>query len=246
MENYGKLNEWEGQGLTEGLDLNLDLEAEIEELLPELPSRSHFEEWLNTWSHGGSAILGFLGALYLVFVAWQSGQAYALESALVYGVTLVLLFGASASYHGATSPRLKKKLRILDHCAIFLFIAGNYTPLLLLTIGGEMGWSLFTLQWSIALIGTLLKIKFTGRYDWFFILMFVTMAWIGAVQGDYLYHALPAGGFASLVIGGIVYMIGIVFYKSEERVPYAHLIWHLFVMGGCAIHYYMLAKYVFL
>jgi hemolysin III len=180
-----------------------------------------------------------------VYAALQSGQAYALESALLYGATMVLLFTASASYHGATNPRLKKKLRILDHCAIFLFIAGNYTPLLLLTVGGEVGWSLFSLQWSIALVGTLLKIKFTGRYDWFFILMFVTMAWIGALQGDYLYHALPRDGFVSLIAGGILYMIGIFFYKSEERVPFAHLIWHLFVMGGCAIHYYMLARYVF-
>lgn len=244
MENYGKLDEWEGSSLSEGLEL--DLESEIEELLPELPSRSNFEEWLNTWSHGGSAILAFFASLYMVYIAIQSGQAYALESALVYGATMILLFGASASYHGATTLRLKKKLRILDHCAIFLFIAGNYTPLLLLTVGGEMGWSLFTLQWSIALVGTLLKIKFTGRYDWFFILMFVAMAWIGVVQGDYLYHALPFSGFASLVIGGLVYMVGIVFYKSEERVPYAHLIWHLFVMAGCAIHYYMIVRYVFI
>ena len=135
-------------------------------------------------------------------------------------------------------------MRILDHCAIFLFIAGNYTPLLLLTIGGEVGWSLFCFQWSIALVGTLLKIKFTGRYDWFFILMFVAMSWVGVVQGNSLYHALPTAGFASLIIGGLVYMIGIGFYKSEERIPYAHLIWHLFVLVGCSIHYYMVVGHV--
>ncbi|MGH1338411.1 MAG: PAQR family membrane homeostasis protein TrhA [Aureispira sp.] len=242
MENYGKLDEWEGQGMAEGIDL----ESEIEELLPELPSRSNFEEQLNTWSHGLGAVLAAFGAFYLVFIAVQSEQSYALESALVYGATMILLFGASASYHGVTSLRLKRKLRILDHCAIFLFIAGNYTPLLLLTIGGKMGWSLFTFQWSIALVGTLLKIKFTGRYDWFFILMFVAMAWIGVLQGDYLYHALPIAGFSGLVIGGLVYMVGIVFYKSEERIPYAHLVWHLFVMAGCSIHYYMIVRYVFI
>lgn len=241
MGKSRKLNKWEeGKGSPEELDW------EIEELLPDLPSRSHFEEWLNTYSHGGAAILAFFGALYLVFVALRSGQAYALESALVYGATMVLLFSASASYHGATAPRLKRKLRILDHCAIFLFIAGNYTPLLLLTIGEDIGWSLFTFQWLFALVGTLLKIKFTGRYDWFFILMFVVMAWIGVLQGDYLYHALPTDGFTSLVLGGAVYMIGIIFYKAEERVPYAHLIWHLFVIIGCSIHYYMIARYVFI
>ncbi|MFK7798420.1 MAG: hemolysin III family protein [Aureispira sp.] len=241
MENYGKLNDWDE--IAE--ELELELERELEELLPELPSRSRVEEWLNTWSHGGAAIAAFLGGLYLVFVAWQSEQNYALGSALVYGATMVILFGASAAYHGAEETRLKKKLRIVDHCAIFLFIAGNYTPLLLLTVGGETGWSLFYFQWSIALVGTLLKIKFTGRYDWFFILMFVAMAWIGVVQGDYLYHALPIAGFASLIVGGIVYMIGIIFYKSEKYIPYAHLIWHLFVMAGCSIHYYMIASYVF-
>lgn len=221
------------------------IDFEFDEMLSDLPSRTVREEWLNTWSHGVFAGLSTLASLYLVYLAVQSGQSYALESALVYGATMTLMYTTSAVYHGARAVLRKKRWRIMDHCAIFLFIAGNYTPLLLLTVGGEVGWTMVSLLWSMAAVGGLLKIKFTGRYDWCFIALFVCMAWMGAIQGNYLYHALPTTGFNFLWIGGIVYMLGIFFYKMEGRIPYAHFIWHLFVIGGCSIHYLMMIWYVF-
>jgi len=221
------------------------LNFEFDEMLSDLPGRTVREERLNMWSHGLFAAVSFFAAAYLMWLAWQSGQPYALSSALIYGATMVLLYVASALYHGARDVRSKKRWRILDHCAIFLFIAGNYTPLLLLTVGGETGWSLFYFQWSIAFLGVLLKIKFTGRYDWYFIALFVGMAWIGVMQGNQLYVILPSTAFHLLVGGGVVYMLGIIFYKLEGRLPYAHLIWHLFVMAGCTTHYLMILWYVF-
>lgn len=241
MNNIGELSEWE-----ENTSSGIIEEVTTNDFFSKLPVRTQREEWLNTWSHGLFAILAVFGFVYVVFCALGSTKAYALESSIVYGLSLVILFASSAFYHGVSAPLIKKRLRIMDHCAIFIFIAGNYTPLLLLTVGGSTGSSLLLLQWTAAAIGVVLKIKFTGKYDLFFIFLFVIMAWIGVIQGDYLYTTLPAAGFNLLIIGGIVYMLGIVFYKSEARIPYAHLIWHLFVMGGCLIHYIVMVNYVFL
>lgn len=238
MNNTRELREWEENA-------TITVQEDADQFFSKLPIRSRREEWLNTWSHGLFAILAVFAFAYLVICALESNKTYALESALVYGTSLVALFAASAFYHGATAPLMKKRLRIMDHCAIFIFIAGNYTPLLLLTVGGTTGFSLLLLQWTVAAIGVVLKIKFTGKYDLFFILLFVVMAWIGVVQGDYLYTTLPTAGFNLLIFGGIVYMIGIIFYKAEARIPYAHLIWHLFVMGGCLMHYIVMINYVF-
>ena len=240
MNNIGELSEWEEDSTGVAIEENSD------QFFSKLPVRPEREEWLNTWSHGFFAILAVFGFAYVVFCALESSKTYALESALVYGTSLVILFAASAFYHGASAPLMKKRLRIMDHCAIFIFIAGNYTPLLLLTVGGTMGASLLLLQWTVAVIGVVLKIKFTGKYDLFFILLFVIMAWIGVVQGDCLYTTLPTAGFNLLILGGVIYMVGIIFYKAEARIPYAHLIWHLFVMGGSLTHYIVMVNYVFL
>ncbi|CAA6819316.1 MAG: Unknown protein [uncultured Aureispira sp.] len=239
MNNTGELSEWEDAAA------DAAIEEDSDSFFSKLPVRPEQEEWLNTWSHGLFAILAIFGFAYVVLCALESSKTYALEAALVYGASLVILFAASAFYHGASAPLIKKRLRIMDHCAIFIFIAGNYTPLLLLTVGGSVGGSLLFVQWTVAAIGIVLKIKFTGRYDLFFVFLFVVMAWIGVIQGDYLYTALPTTGFNLLIFGGIIYMIGIVFYKAEARIPYAHLIWHLFVMGGSLIHYIAMINYVF-
>ncbi|MFT5648247.1 MAG: hemolysin III [Aureispira sp.] len=239
MNDIGELSESEENAA------NIASKENLDQFFSMLPVRLQREEWLNTWSHGLSAIFAIFGFAYVFFCALESGKAYALESALIYGTSLVVLFAASSFYHGASDPLIKKRLRIMDHCAIFIFIAGNYTPLLLLTVGGSTGFSLLLLQWTVAMIGVVLKIKFTGRFDLLFIFLFVIMAWIGVIQGDYMYTQLPIEGFNLLIFGGVIYMIGVVFYKSEGRIPYAHFIWHLFVMGGSLIHYIVMVNYVF-
>lgn len=238
MNKSSELKSWEHHDYT-ALDL------ELEEFFSDLPARTQLEERLNAWSHGIFSMAYMFGFAYLMYCALNSTKDYAVESAFVYGLSLVLLFGASALYHGATEPLLKKKMRILDHCAIFLFIAGNYTPVLLLLVGGEIGWALFGFQWTLAMFGVFLKMKFTGKYDWFFVALFVAMAWSGVVLGDYIRETLPTEAFNWLIIGGIVYMLGIIFYKSEEKIPHAHLIWHVFVIAGSLIHYVLMVRYVF-
>jgi hemolysin III len=239
MDNSGNLINLEHDNTLESLELN------IQESYSDLPTRSDREEQLNTWSHGIFAGASVIAFWYIIIASLNSPKEYAFLSAFIYGASLIILFGASAFYHNATTPVIKKRLRILDHCAIFLFIAGNYTPLLLLTIGGSTGWSLMLLQWTVAAIGILLKIRFTGKYDWFFVVLYVLMAWVGVVQGDYLIECLPATAFYLLLVGGMVYMIGIIFYKAEGLLPYAHFIWHLFVMGGCFLHFIVMVLFVF-
>jgi len=156
MDKIREFNEWD-ENSAEKID-----EENLNQFFSELPVRADKEEWLNTWSHGFFAILAIFALIYVVFCALESNKVYALESALVYGGSLVILFAASAFYHGVSTPLMKKRLRIMDHCAIFIFIAGNYTPLFLLTVGGSIGGSLLLIQWSVAIIGILLKIKFTG------------------------------------------------------------------------------------
>lgn len=236
MRNSSGLSNW---------DSNLDMDAEMKAFFADLPERTYREELLNAWSHGIVAIMAIFGFLYLLVCANNSVHDDAFISAIIYGFSLMVLFASSAFYHGVTAPLLKKRLRVLDHCAIFFFIAGNYTPLLLLTIGGTTGWFLLTVQWSAALIGILLKIKFTGKFDWLFILLFVIMAWAGVIQGEQLYKLLDPIAFNLLIVGGFVYMMGIYFYKAEGRVPYAHLIWHLFVIAGCLMHYIAIVGFVF-
>lgn len=220
-------------------------ELDIVDFFSDLPERSRFEEQLNAWSHGISALLAAVGFAYTFYLALNNTQEYAVISSIVYGSSLVLLFSASALYHNAEELLRKKKLRILDHCAIFLFIVGNYTPLLLLTVGGTNGIGILLMLSSAAFIGILLKMKFTGKFDWFFVLLYVLMAWVGIIQGHDILDKMPPTGFYLLLLGGFIYMIGILFYKAEGKVPYAHLFWHLFVMGGAFLHYIVMIRFVF-
>ncbi len=220
-------------------------ELDIVEFFSDLPARTQLEEKLNAWSHGLFALLSIVGFGYTFYIALNSTKEYAVLSSIVYGSSLVLLFSASALYHNAEELMRKKKLRILDHCAIFLFIVGNYTPLLLLTVGGNNGVSILLMLSSAAFIGILLKMKFTGKFDWFFVLLYVVMAWVGIIQGNYILEKMPSTGFYLLLLGGLVYMVGIMFYKAEGKIPYAHLFWHLFVMVGALLHYIVMVRFVF-
>jgi hemolysin III len=239
MDNSGELINWEEEENTEAFEL------ELIDFFSDLPQRSHLEEKLNAWSHGIFAVISIFGFLYVLTESFGNPKEYAVISAIIYGMSLIFLFASSAVYHNATNLQLKKKLRIMDHCAIFLFIVGNYAPLLLLTIGGSTGVSMLMMLSSAAFIGILLKMKFTGKYDWFFVFLYVIMAWVGVIQGNYLIDTLPATGFYLLMLGGLVYMTGIIFYKAEGKIPYAHLFWHLFVMLGCILHYIVMVRFVF-
>jgi hemolysin III len=207
--------------------------------------QSKLEEWFNMMSHGITGLCAIGGFVVLIVFGAQSDKDWSLFSALFYGGSLVLLYTFSSIYHGLRHKKAKRIFNILDHCGIYLLIAGTYTPVLLITIGGSLGWILFGIQWSMAVIGILLKVFYTGRFNLISTLMYAIMGWIVIFKIDLLKLLLPESAFWLLASGGIAYTLGIVFYIIDYRIKMAHFIWHLFVMAGSILHYLMMVMYIF-
>ena len=202
------------------------------------------EEWFNTISHGIAALASAGGFVLLVMLGNSSEQSFALFSSLVFGASLVSLYTFSTIYHGARNEKTKKIFHILDHCGIYLLIAGTYTPVLLVSIGGTTGWVIFGVQWAIALTGVGLKIFYTGKFDLLSTLMYAIMGWMIVLRWQELVASIPSDALALLLAGGISYTLGIVFYLIDTRMKFSHFIWHLFVMAGSFLHFIMIVKYV--
>jgi len=207
--------------------------------------QSNFEEWFNTISHGITALVAIAGLVVLIVMGARSDEPYGLFSAIFYGISLVILYTMSALYHGIQNKSTKELFNIFDHISIFLLIAGTYTPVLLVTIGGSTGWTLFGIQWGIALLGIVLKVFFTGRYEIASLLLYAIMGWMIVFRIDELAAQIPSGGFWLLVSGGVAYTAGIIFYVIDTRLKLAHFIWHLFVIAGSLLHYLMMVMYIF-
>jgi hemolysin III len=206
--------------------------------------QTNTEEWFNTISHGIAALASTLGFVLLVMLGNSSELSFTLFSAIVFGVSLVLLYTFSTIYHGARNEKTKKVFQILDHCGIYLLIAGTYTPVLLVSIGGTTGWVIFGVQWTIAFIGLVIKIFYTGKFDLISTLMYAVMGWMIVIRWQDLVDAIPSAALTLLLAGGISYTVGIVFYLIDTRVKFSHFIWHLFVMAGSLFHFIMIVKYV--
>jgi hemolysin III len=207
--------------------------------------QSKLEEWFNMLSHGITGVTAIGGLVVLIVMGVKSDQEWSLFSALFYGVSLVLLYTFSAIYHGLRHEKSKRVFNILDHCGIYLLIAGTYTPVLLMSIGGTTGWIFFGIQWTMALIGIMLKVFFIGRFNLISTLMYAFMGWIIVFKIELVKSMLPEPAFWLLASGGIAYTIGIVFYIIDYRMRLAHFIWHLFVMVGSILHFLMMVLYIF-
>lgn len=203
------------------------------------------EEISNAISHGITALTAIGGFVVLVVFGAKSDQPWSLFSALFYGLSLVMLYTFSTLYHGLTHRKAKRVFNILDHCGIFLLIAGTYTPVMLITIGGVTGWVFFGIQWSMAVIGIILKVFFTGRFNLLSTLLYAFMGWIIVFKFELIRSALPDPAFWLLAAGGLSYTVGIIFYIIDHRMKFAHFIWHLFVMAGSILHYLMMVMYIF-
>lgn len=203
------------------------------------------EEWFNTLSHGITMLTTIGGLVVLIVFGAKSDKDWSLFSALIYGISLVLLYTVSSLYHGIQHEKAKRFFNVLDHCGIYLLIAGTYTPVLLISIGGNLGWTFFAIQWGLALFGILLKVLFIGRFHTLSVIMYAFMGWVALFKAETLYTTLPTPGFWLLFSGGIAYTIGIIFYVIDTRMKLAHFIWHLFVMTGSLLHYLMMVMYVF-
>jgi hemolysin III len=201
------------------------------------------EELANSLTHGLGAALSVAGLVLLVFFSARFGNAWHIVSTAVFGTTLLLLYTSSTLYHSFRDPRIKRILRKFDHAAIFLLIAGSYTPFVLVTLRGPWGWSLFGVVWGLAIAGVALKFWFAGRFRFASTLIYLGMGWLVMVALKPLLAALPAGGFRLLVAGGLCYTGGAVFYLWK-RLPYQHALWHLFVLGGSSCQWAAVFFYV--
>jgi len=198
------------------------------------------EELANSLTHGLGTLLSLAGLVVLVTLA---GDPLRLVAFAVYGGSLVMLYAASTCYHAARSVRRKRLLRIVDHAAIYLLIAGTYTPVTLVALRGVWGWILFGLVWGLAVFGIIFTLLFVGRFKALTLGIYIAMGWIGVIAGKQLFVALPTGALVWLLVGGLSYTGGAVFY-AWKRLPFNHAIWHLFVLGGSICHFIAVYRYV--
>jgi hemolysin III len=200
------------------------------------------EEIASSIIHGIGIVLSIAGLAVLSAYAVPGGDARHIASVGVYGTTLILLYTASTLYHGVPVERAKPLLRQLDHAAIFLLIAGTYTPFTLITLNGPWGWSLFGVVWTLAIFGMYLVVRGVERRG-LVIALYVGLGWIGLVAIGPLVQNLPAGGLWLLFGGGVCYTLGVPFYLSK-RLRFNHALWHLFVLGGSILQFFAVLFYV--
>jgi hemolysin III len=201
------------------------------------------EELANSITHGLGSLLSIVALALLTVYAAFHGDGWHVASCTVYGLTLVLLYTASALYHSFRDARVKRMLKVVDHASIFLLIAGTYTPFLLVPLRGPWGWTLFGLVWAIAVAGVVLKLFWTGRFRVLSTFMYLGMGWIVVIAFKPLIHNLPRGGLILLAAGGLLYTLGTVFYLWK-RLPFGHAIWHGFVLAASACHFFSVFIYV--
>jgi hemolysin III len=200
-------------------------------------------ERFNSITHLAGTVLAAIGAPLLIVLAARSGDAWKIVSCAIYGAALFLLYGTSTLYHSLRG-RAKRILRKLDHCSIYVLIAGTYTPFALVTLRGAWGWTLFGLAWGLAAVGIAQEFVFGKGARRLSVLIYVVMGWMGVAALRPLAAGLGASGLAWLLAGGLLYTGGIAFYLLDERVRHFHGVWHLFVLGGSAAHFVAIAFYV--
>jgi hemolysin III len=200
------------------------------------------QERLNAITHAIGAIFGIIG-LVLLIVFDSHKTNWSLFSVLVYGISIIVLFTASAIYHSVNDEDKKHYFRIIDHISIYFLIAGTYTPILLITLHESLGWTLFWVVWGIAAFGIVLKLFFTGRFEIFSTLLYLVMGWLIVFDFTNLFNLMDSNGMLLLFGAGLAYTVGIVFY-AIKKIPYNHVIWHLFVLAGAVFHFFMIFFYV--
>ena len=195
------------------------------------------DELLNTLTHGLGVLLSIAGLFVLLIAAIPMDDVWRVASFSIFGLSLTALYLASTLYHAERCPVKKDKLKMFDHCAIYLLIAGSYTPYLMVSMREVGGWGLLALVWGIAFFGIFLKIRFKHRFSLLRVASYLLMGWLVILSAEDLLASVPEGGVFLLALGGIIYTLGVVFYLVE-RIPYNHAIWHLFVLGGSICHFF--------
>ncbi len=200
-------------------------------------NRVSVEELANSVTHGIGLVFSLVGFIFLLVLAVMRGSAWHITGCAIYGSTLVCLYTASTLYHGIQSPHLKRALKVFDHSAIYLLIAGTYTPFLLVNLRGGWGWTLLSIVWTLAVAGIIFKFWFVDYFPILSTVVYLLMGWLALIAVKPLFGLVPTGGLIWLMAGGLAYTVGVVFY-AWKRIPYNHVIWHAFVMTGSACHYF--------
>ena len=195
------------------------------------------EEIFHSITHGIGSGLSIAGLTLLLVLAILYGDIYQIVSFSIFGASLVILYLSSTLYHGSQHPRTKKVFKVFDHAAIYLVIAGTYTPFLLVGLRGTTGWTLLVIVWIIALIGVLFKILFIERFQVLSVVTYLLMGWLCVFVFREMLISIPMGGILWLAAGGILYTVGVIFY-ALQKIPYMHAVWHFFVLGGSICHYF--------
>ena len=214
--------------------------------MSEAPSITQYrtlEELFNSITHGIGVLISIAGLVLLIIFSSIYGNSSHIISCTIFGITLVLLYTSSTLYHSFRKQNIKHVLKIMDHSCIYVLIAGTYTPFLLITIRGIVGWIMLGIIWSLTLIGILFKIFFVHRFKIVSTIAYILMGWLVIFAIKPLFHALPGGGLVLLVSGGLAYTLGTIFY-AWKKLPFNHAIWHLFVLAGSVCHFFAVMFYV--
>lgn len=202
------------------------------------------EEIANTLTHGIGMVLGIVGLVLLLIKAVDhNADALTITSMSIYGGSMIVLFLASTLYHAIPYQKAKRALKTFDHCAIYLLIAGSYTPFLLVSLRTPLAIGLMIVIWTIALVGIIMKLAFVYRFKKFSLVTYLLMGWLSLVVIYQLALNLDVGGLTLLAAGGVIYSLGVIFYVAK-RIPFNHAIWHGFVLAGCACHFLAIYLYV--
>ncbi|CAM1334466.1 PAQR family membrane homeostasis protein TrhA [Tenacibaculum aestuariivivum] len=204
---------------------------------------SSTEEKLNILTHGFGLLLAIIAMPFLILKSVNYQSFFKIASFSIYGLSLIILYAASTFYHAAQKPKLRRRLNIFDHAAIYVLIAGTYTPFCLVTLPEKSGWYLCVFVWLFALIGIVLKFFFTGKYDKLSTALYLIMGWQVIFLIQPLINNLPYNGLFYLIIGGVFYTVGAILY-SIKKVPYNHAIFHVFVLLGSFSHFWAIYMYV--
>nr|WP_157130815.1 hemolysin III family protein [Halobacillus mangrovi] len=201
------------------------------------------EEIANAITHGIGAILSVAMLVLLIVFASIEGNAWHLVSVTIYGITMLLLYVSSTLVHSFPPGKAKDLFEIFDHSAIYLFIAGTYTPILLVPLRSTLGWTLFGIVWGMAILGIIFKVFFVKKFVILSTVFYVLMGWQIILAWGPLTAEVPAAGITYLVVGGVMYSIGAIFYVWRSF-TYHHMVWHLFVLGGSILHFFSIFFYI--
>lgn len=201
------------------------------------------EEIWHAITHGVGLALSIAALTIMVAYSAMSGSAISVIASVLFGTTLIILYGSSTLYHAITHHELKKKFQQFDHASIYILIAGSYTHITLVSLGDTLGYSIFAVVWGVSLVGIYLKFAYPGRFEKLSLVLYLLLGWLIVIAIKPLFEVMEVGGLWLLLIGGLFYTFGVIFYVWDN-LPFNHTIWHLFVMGGSISHFLMVLLYV--